>query len=318
MSSFLSRPLFALTRHATPELMVHGSYAIKRYGEECRGDEEFSFFAGSLLSPWQCLASEINQTDPWWSLGVAWHSGQDIHLEALGHLSAYAQAGEEDLICPREYPLDGERAAQLRFTQRKPLRLHHPCSGKHLLMLAACQKFGYQKDLYWEVDHPLQKRIFNLVGREAGEQVRWAKDTCGMPSFYMPLRVHLGMWERFALDEGDKAVVLKTLWLQNPRLVGGLGRLDSDLTLAANSKVLAKESGNGDLLLQFLGDQHHAPASCFIKIASGPSKVYSALALLVVIRQHPELPPIFHEIAEYLHSRLDEWLPREFTLQELH
>jgi L-asparaginase II len=208
-------------------------------------------------------------------------------------------------------------AALMKLEQRKPLRLHHPCSGKHMMMLAACQRFGYQKDLYWEVDHPLQKKISYLVGREAGEQVRWGKDTCGVPSFYMPIRVHLGMWERFALDAGEKASVLKTLWLQNPRLVGGLGRLDSDLTLAANCKILAKESGNGDLLVQSLGDEHHPPASCLIKIASGSSKVYSALALLVVIRKHPELPPIFHELAEYLHSRLDEWIPRELKLQEL-
>lgn len=317
MSTGLSRPLFALTRNSLPELLIHGAYVIKPQGQDCVGDEDFSFYVGSLLSPWQFLAADIAEAQAFWSLGIAFHSGQNIHLQALAQIAKIAEAGEEELICPREFPLDWELSARLKISHRKPLRMHHPCSGKHLVMLAACHKFGYQKDLYWETDHPLQKKIFNLIGKEAGQQVYWINDTCGVPSFFMPARVHLGMWERFALDEGEKAAVIKDLWLQNPRLVGGRGRLDSDLTLAANCKALVKESGNGDILVQSLADGSHPATSILIKLSSGHSKRYLALALLVIIRKNPWLPPIFHELREYLHSRLDEWVPREFKMIEM-
>jgi hypothetical protein len=131
MALTLSQPLCALARNSVPELIIHGAYLIKKQGAECSGAEDFSFFAGSLLSPWQFLAADLNPKEAWWSMGLALHSGQNIHLQALAQIGEYAYAGEEELICPREYPLDGELAARLRLAQSTPLRMHHPCSGKH-------------------------------------------------------------------------------------------------------------------------------------------------------------------------------------------
>ena len=105
------------------------------------------------------------------------------------------------------------------------------------MILAACEKRGIEKNNYWEPGHPLQKSLFSLIGKEARKQVQWVYDSCGLPTFLMDMKTHLKMWERLALDESEISVVMKDLWLNNPRLVGGRGRLDSDLTIAAGGSL---------------------------------------------------------------------------------
>lgn len=310
MKFCLSNPLFALSRGPAPEIVVHGAIMTKLQDQEPVGMSDFSFLASSLLSPWQFLSADIADNQDFWSLGLAFHSGQDIHMTALEKLSEKARSGENELFCPREYPLDWEYTARLRFSNKKPMRIHHPCSGKHLLFLASCEHFGYKKDHYWDPSHPIQKKLFSFIGREAREQVQWAYDQCGLPSFFMNARTHLQMWERLCLDESEKTISMKDLWLNNPRLVGGRGRLDSDLTLAAKGKALVKEGTDGLLIVQSFPFQNDPAASCLIKISSGYNKTYLALALLSAINSNPQLPPVFMELKDYLQSRLDEWLPR--------
>lgn len=315
MISNLSNPLLVLGRGPAPEeILVHGAILVKVQGREPQGHSNFSFLARSLLSPWQFLATECSGPEDFWSIGLALHSGQDIHMQALAQLSEAAKAGEEELFCPREYPLDWEHAAKLKFSGETPLRMHHPSSGKHLLLLAACEQFGFKKEGYWDQSHPLQKKLFALIGKEAREQVQWTYDSCGLPTFVMNARLLMQLWENFALDGSQAASGLRSLWLRNPRLVGGRGRLDSDLTLAAKGRALVKEGIDGLLLVQALPSAEEPAASCLIKIASGYHKAYLALALLLTIRKHPELPSTFHLLGEYLQSRLDEWLPHGQSL----
>ena len=193
---------------------------------------------------------------------------------------------------------------------QKPTRLHHPCSGIHMLMLASCEKFSYKKDLYWDPSHPLQKKIFSLIGKEVGEQIRWAYDMCGLPTFYIPVRAQLAMWERLALDKTEEVERLKTLWTNNPKLVGGQGRLDSNLMVAMGGRVLVKEGFDGAVLVQSLGIDDGPVAGLFVKVSSGYQRDHLALGLLAAISGQPSLPPVFHEIAEYLESQMDEFVPR--------
>ena len=316
MISNLSHPLFAINRGPCPEIVVHGASTIRIQGKTPISTGSFSFLSRSLLNPWQYLAADVGGKEEFWSIGLSFHSGQDIHMYALEALSKLARSGEEELFCPREYPLDWEHAARLKLSNRRPLRVHHPCSGKHLVLLAACEQNGYEKDGYWDPSHPLQKKLFSLVGKEAREAIQWAYDSCGLPSFVMNDLVHTQMWENLVLDESEKVVAMKELWVNNPRLVGGKGRLDSDLTIAAKGQALVKEGADGLLMVQSFPSEGEPAATCLIKLASGYHKSYLGMALYSIIKAHPVLPSVFHELKEYLQSRLNDWLYRGQTLAE--
>ena len=182
--------------------------------------------------------------------------------------------------------------------------------------MAACEQNGYEKDGYWDPSHPLQKKLFSLVGKEAREAIQWAYDSCGLPSFVMSDLVHTQMWENLVLDESEKVVAMKELWVNNPRLVGGKGRLDSDLTIAAKGQALVKEGADGLLMVQSFPSEGEPAATCLIKLASGYHKSYLGMALYSIIKAHPVLPSVFRELKEYLQSRLNDWLYRGQTLAE--
>lgn len=301
-------PISALSRGSIPEIVVYGTIVTKYQGQPPKGPADLVFLTRSLLNPWQFLACEVIGRENFWAIGLALHSGQECHMEALEKLAIIADSGDEELICPREYPIDWEVVARLKLSQEKPSRFHHPNSGKHLLMLANCRKFSLPLHSYWEPSHPLQKKIFGIVGREAGEEVRWVTDSCGLPTAVMSMRAHLNMWEKLSLDQSPLVTNLKQLWLENPILIGGKGRLDSEITLASEGSALVKEGADGLIIVQSLPTTNEPIASILIKLAGGYHRTHIAMALLAAIQANPSLPSVFERIESYLKHKLDDWL----------
>lgn len=314
MSDLLSaKPIFSLTRRGIPEVVVHGVTAFKSQGQTLMSDAaDVTIVTRSLLKPWQAMgAGGFSADDPVWAMSISSHSGQPIHIEQLTTLMHQTHAQEADLMCPRAFPMDPAIANQLRSSGSKPSRLHHPCAGKHLLMIAAARAENASVENYWHDDHPVQRRIQALVGREASEKIAWVPDSCGLPVAVMSVRALLNMYERFALDQSASAQALKSLWMKNPRLIGGSRRLDSEITEFSNGRLLAKEGADGLLVVQSLPEEGHSVASFFVKIASGYNAAYMALALSAALAARPILPKAFEDLKEYLRSRLEEWAPKD-------
>jgi L-asparaginase II len=301
-------PLAGLSRGNIPEIVIYGSVVTKTMDQSIKGDSHWGLITRSLSSPWQFMACDIDGKDSFWTIGLALHSGQTEHMEALDRLGQSSSCGEEELICPREYPIDPQVMASLKLQGQKPKRLHHPNSGKHLLMLYTCQKEGYPIHSYWDNHHPLQRKIYSQIGKEAAHEIRWVMDGCGLPSPVMTAAIHLNMWERFVLDESKKATHVKDLWLRYPELVGGRGRLDTDLILACEGRALIKEGSDGLFLIQSLPGYGEDPSSVLIKLAGGYHRTHMALGILSAIYKNPGLPKIFQRIEEYLRYKLDDWL----------
>jgi L-asparaginase II len=316
MSNIFSTPaLFAFARNGVPEVVVHGISAVKIQGDSVQSNHADVVLATrSLLKPWQFMACDVAGHEPWWSIGLASHSGQPAQMEALAALAEAAGAEESDLMCPRAMPLDASVAASVRVSGQALRRLHHPCAGKHLVMLAACQKFGWTKEQYWDVAHPLQRKVFGLVGKEAGANVVWVTDSCGLPNAAMSLKAMCTMWEKLGTAHDEKTEQARELWLSNPRLVGGQRRLDSDLVEASGRKVLVKEGADGLLVIQALADSQNAAATCIVKLAGGYNPAYLAIAMWGLISRSEGLPKVLRELGDYLRSRLEEWVPRDQTL----
>jgi L-asparaginase II len=315
-----SKPIFAFTRKGITEVVVHGIVAIKRQGHAFVGhDADAVVVTRSLLKPWQALATGgFDGEHDFWTMGFASHSGQSNHIEHLNKLIQSTGAAESELVCPRVMPLDPNVAGVMRAGGQSASRLHHPCAGKHLLMLAAAKKESVPSGDYWHEDHPVQRRIQALVGKEASEKITWVPDSCGLPVAAMTVRAILNMYERLALDNGDLAQSLKGLWLLNPRLVGGQRRLDSDLVEAGEKRALAKEGADGLLMVQTLPSGDEPIAGCFVKIASGYSVAHLGIALWSLLSTRDDLNSPLLVLKDYLRSRLEEWIPKDQTLQILY
>jgi L-asparaginase II len=307
-----SQPIFAFIRQGIPEVVVSGVTAFKLDRQPLTGPAaDVTIVTRSLLKPWQMAASGHFRKEPHWILGLASHSGQPIHMEALLKLRDELHASENSLICPRSFPMDSNVTQAMKANGVQPTRLHHPCSGKHLVMIGAAMAEGHPIDHYWHEDHPLQRRIFSIVGKEANERLRWVVDSCGLPAAAMTIRAITHMWAKFAEDTSESPTAIKTLWTQNPRLAGGARRLDSDIMEAMNGRVLAKEGADGLFLLQTLPNGLDPTATCFIKVASGYSSAHLALSLWALLNKDITLTKTLADLKEYLRSRLEEWVPRD-------
>lgn len=308
-------PLFALARRGVAEVVISGVSYVKCEGKRIQGsDPQVVLIARSLLKPWQFLAADVAGDDAYWALGLASHSGQPHHLAALRKLSEVANAGEHELFCPRGFPLDPAVASVMQNGGIQPSRLHHPCAGKHLLALAACTRNGWSHERYWDSEHPVQKKVASLIGGLVGEKPLWMTDSCGLPTIAITAKAHLNLWERLALGDDPRVRQLKRLWTENIRLVGGYGRLESDLMEVTQGRVLAKEGADGLLVVVALPEVGHPAATCLVKLASGYSTTYLALALWSLLSRAQELPPALTLVVDYLKSRLEKWVPPDQEL----
>ena len=312
--------MFVFTRKGIPEIAVQGMGAIRESSGATFSNAavNLQFITRSLLKPWQFIASDVGSHEAFLTMGFASHSAQPAHIEALRALCEFSGAGEQDLICPRSWPLDPVAATAMRMRGESQARILHPCSGKHLVMLAACRRHEFPVKQYFSPEHPLQKRVFNLVGREAGERLEWLTDSCGLPVAAMSVDGYLVLWEKLARSEDVRVVDLKSLWLANPRLVGGMKRLDSDLMDAFPGRLLAKEGADGLLVVHTIPDQgDESHATCFIKVAAGYNPAHLGLALISVLHQKVRsgsLTRTLRDLLDYLTARQEEWVPRDQDL----
>jgi L-asparaginase II len=309
-------PLFLLSRHGVPEVVIDGLAYLRADQEKIFGSDSSAYLvARSLLKPWQFLAADVAGEEAFWSLGLSSHSGQPQHMEELSKLAEVAQAGENELFCPRGFPMDSSITSRLKLEGREPSRLYHPCAGKHLMVIASCRRNNFPIESYWDTEHPVQKRVMNLIGQIAGEKPIWVTDSCGLPTVAMSARAHLNMWDRLINSPDPKYEQLRSLWLHNIRLVGGLGRLESDLMEIIPGKIIAKEGADGLLLVASLPFENEPSAVCLVKVSSGFNASHLALGLWSVLSRSEHLPVVFASIKEYLQARLGRWVPRDQTLE---
>ena len=151
------------------------------------GDPDRPLFYRSAVKPLQAtVALEAGVELPPEHVAVASssHSGWPVHIAIIRSMLAGVGLDEGALRCPAVWPLSqGARDLQLGRGIRAPKRIFHNCSGKHAAMLAACVTQGWPTESYLEPDHPLQRRIIDLVAEVTGispEPV--GVDGCGAPT----------------------------------------------------------------------------------------------------------------------------------------
>jgi L-asparaginase II len=187
------------------------------------GDPERVWFLRSSAKPIQAIPfveGYDDLGDDEIAIACASHRAEPAQLEAVRKVLARAGVEVDDLENgPQEGRPDG--------------RLGHNCSGKHAGMLAACRAHGWPLHPYRDPEHPLQRRIHELVGGD-----RRGTDHCGVPTFAMPLSEMAGLLTR-APDRIADAMRAR------PELVGGsVDAVDTDLMRLAGGWI-AKGGAEG-------------------------------------------------------------------------
>jgi L-asparaginase II len=174
------------------------------------GDDVHCFLRSSLkpIQAIPLLEGYDDLRDDELAIACASHRAEPAQLEAVRLLLARAGATVDDLE-------NGEQPG------RPDGKLGHNCSGKHAGMLAACRAHDWPLHPYRSLEHPLQRRVAELVGGEPEVAV----DGCGVPTFALTLS---RMCEVFLRTPPR----IREAMAARPELVGGAGADDTELMRA--------------------------------------------------------------------------------------
>lgn len=163
------------------------------------------------------------------AVASASHGGWPVHVAIVRSILADAGLDESALQCPPSWPLSqGAKDVQVRRGIRSPKRVFHNCSGKHAAMLGACMVQGWPIETYLDPDHPLQRRIIELVTDATGIRPEPVGiDGCGAPTLRGSIR---GLARAFAnLSSSERCRPAANAVSRFPSLVADNSRPDGKL-----------------------------------------------------------------------------------------
>jgi len=177
----VERSGFIESRHAGSAVVLSPE------GEVLRdlGDTRTAIFPRSSLKPFQAVAvmtSGVTLRGEDAAIATASHSGTAAHVALVRGLLARTSLPVSALGCPPATPTDHAARDELIRSGAPRERVYMNCSGKHAAMLLACAANEWPLDGYLDPEHPLQKRILDVLERFTGERpAATGVDGCGAP-----------------------------------------------------------------------------------------------------------------------------------------
>lgn len=261
--------LAKVTRAGRVESIHYGHACLLSKNDSLKvwGDENFSCFTRSIIKPIQAkiavdiLADDLTEEEI--AIGCSSHSANDEALVSVKHLLGKFSNKEENLICGL-YNGSGKVLKS---------RLHHNCSGKHALMLAACRKKSYSVNDYDSPEHPLQLKIFEELLRLSEESnIPIAVDGCGLPTFYLSLKAMAKIFCKISAEPGYQRLI--KAMNKYPELIAGAKNFDTLLMKKYPNQFLAKAGAEGLMATVNL----QTGEALIIKIIDGSTRAKSFIA----------------------------------------
>ncbi len=255
-------PLVAIRRGAVVESVHRGRFVFcDPAGNvlDATGDPDAYVFARSSAKPFQALplvlsgaADAFGLTDDEMAVACASHNAEGPHLATVRSLLKKAGLSEDDLQNGAHPPMYAPEDEKLARSGKEPRPIHGNCSGKHAGMLAVCAHEGLDTGGYRNPEHPLQRRILELVAEVCGlgeDEALVAGDDCGVPAFALPLKGLATGFARLATGEGlsdevaGAAERLRRAMRAHPFMVAGTGRFDTEVMGATD--LVCKSGAEG-------------------------------------------------------------------------
>ncbi len=207
-------------------LPVVFSGAADRYGI---GDEELAIMAAS-------------------------HNGEEQHVEIVKGILDKIGLDESFLLCGIHSPYHKPTAKQIIRSGNEPGRLHNNCSGKHAGILTLCQYYGWSLEDYLEAEHPVQQLFLGVISEVTDypeAKIHLGVDGCGVVVFGLPLENMALAYARLADPESlstryqEAAGKIARAMVDNPGLVAGTDRFNTDLMKVTGDRLVAKMGAEG-------------------------------------------------------------------------
>lgn len=275
----VERSGFIESRHAGSAVVLSPE------GEVLRdlGDTRTPTFPRSCLKPFQAVAvmtSGVTLRGEDAAIATASHSGTAAHVALVRGLLARASLPTSALGCPPASPTDHVARDELIRSGAPRDRVFMNCSGKHAAMLLACAANDWPLDGYLDPEHPLQKRILDVLERFTGERpAATGVDGCGAPVHAISLHALARGIQKittasttspFALYR--EAAALTEAARDHPWAVGGPGQPDT--VAMERLGVFAKVGAEGVMVMT-------APdgTTTALKVLDGSSRASAIIAL---------------------------------------
>ncbi len=189
------------------------------------------------------------------------HTGEDVHVETVKSILEKIGLEEKHLQCV-------------------PHTLKNNCSGKHAGMLAACVKNNWEIDNYLDKDHPLQIQILHKIKNLCALDniPPTVLDGCTAP---VPVLPHYNMgvgYLNLLLD--PKYADIKRAMLENPYIVGGKGKVDTEVMQAVPGVLIAKVAAEGVCIVVNLEEKK----VLIVRITDGNMEVRSTVVWEMIRR----------------------------------
>jgi L-asparaginase II len=235
----------------------------------CHGDPEHVAYFRSAAKPFQavplveCGAADAFDFGPEdLALACASHDATPAHQRGVARMLAKLGLDEDALRCGVAPPPDPQEAARITLGLKAESQLQCECSGEHAGMLATCLHLDYPLESYIEPDHPLQRRIREIVAqvlRLKEDDLVTGTDGCRIPTFAAPVQSFAVAYATLAdprqapVEAGRELAKpldrLREAMIAHPVLVGGEETLDSDIMALSEGRLVAKLGAEGLLCL---------------------------------------------------------------------
>ena len=241
------RGKYVESKHVVYAVVVNGAGKIVY----ASGDPEYVTCIRSSLKPFQAAAvvkagavAAAGFSAAELALMCASHNGEEIHVKTARSMMDKLGYPADRYECGSHYPYHRETRESLIRTGAKPQPFHNNCSGKHAGMLCLAKHLGVDPAGYTKPDHPVQEAIFHLVKTYTGlEEIPYAIDGCSAPTLFLSLRKIAGLFQTLMAGEYPELRQVRQAMVNNPYLVAGEKRFDTDFLTALRGRAVTKVGG---------------------------------------------------------------------------
>jgi L-asparaginase II len=258
------------------------------------GDPNRVTFARSSMKPLQAVpivetgAADFYQYDQAdLSLACASHSGEAQHTDRVLAILSRLGLTTDSLKCGTHPPRWQEAYEKLMKEGKEVTSEFNNCSGKHSGMLATAKFMEESLEDYYQIDHPVQKRILEVISNLSEipiNEIEIGIDGCGVPVHGIPLRnLALGfakMANPETLPENRKKAIeqVTAAMMAAPEMVGGTDRFCTDFMRVEDGRMFGKAGAEG---VYCIGDKETG-IGIAIKIEDGNARATSPVAVEVL------------------------------------
>jgi len=191
------------------------------------------------------------------AIACASHCGELVHLKVLSDWLKKINLSVNDLKCGVHNPINLESSNSLYLSGRKPTQLHNNCSGKHLAMLSGCLANKMEYKNYLDFNHPYQQLIRNSLEYFTNSTIQkksMATDGCNAPQYAFSINDLSKAMINLIKNKSKKGIYSEAVYTllkaieNNPELIGGKNRFDSEVIKHTNGRIFCKGGAEGVLL----------------------------------------------------------------------